>query len=287
MVLENLESMHNLLKNFAIPPQPESVLEIGKLLEKPAVDLNRIAAVISKDASLTAKVLKIANSPFFSGGRSIDSVGRALNVMGLNTFKTVVLKSALSEVFAQGDSASFETFWRHSELAALCCDIIAQRCVPKLAGSAYLAGMFHDCAIPVMQAKFDDYADLLKQSLHYCAKVIPLEESRYSTSHSTIGYFFAKSWKLPEAVCKAISHHHDETLTNLTDETEKTLVAMLMLSEYIIQDFDTSGNMKTIDSTLWMEIHCDVIDCLDIDADDIHDFEENLLKKANDFIIVG
>lgn len=273
--------MSQLLKNFSIPPQPESVLEISKLLDKPAIDLNRIAAIIGKDASLTAKVLKVANAPFFSGGRAIDSVGRALNVMGLNTFKTVVLKSSLREVFSQDGDASFDTFWRHSELAALSCDIIAQRRAPELAQYAYLAGLFHDCAIPVMQAKFGDYVEVVAQSLHYGGKIIPVEEARYATNHCTVGYFFAKSWKLPELVCQTILHHHSESLNDIPDIPGKTLTAILMASEYLIQDFDTSGNMKTIDHHRWAEIHGDVMAVLNIEPDNLRDFEEDLLEKAN------
>lgn len=268
--------------NIALPPQPDGVIEINKQLGKSVVDLKRIVAVIQKDPSLTAKVLKVANSPLFCCGRAIDSVERAVQVMGLNNFRTVVVNAALREVFSQGDNEVLEKFWKHSELAALTCDIIANQVVKRLAPQAYLAGLFHDCAIPIMVNKYSDYADLVLKALHYQENVIAMEEERYSTNHCTLGYLFAKSWVLPELVYTAIQQHHNESLADIVEEDVKLLVAMSLVSEFIIQDFDASGNMKTISIEVWAERHDNVMQILGIEPDHIRDFEEELLEKVNE-----
>lgn len=268
--------------NIALPPQPDGVLEINKQLGQPVVDLKKIVTVIQKDPSLTAKVLKVANSPLFCCGRTIDSVARAVQVMGLNNFRTVVVNVALREVFSQGDSAVLERFWKHSELAALSCDIIAKQRVNRLAPLAYLLGLFHDCAIPIMANKYPDYVDLMQKSLHYLENVIAIEEERYFTNHCTLGYFFAKSWALPDLVSAAIQQHHNESLADIADEDVKLLVATSLVSEFIIQDFDASGNMKTISIETWAELHDNVMQILGIEPDHIRDFEEELLEKVNE-----
>lgn len=271
------------LKHFRIPPQPDSVLEAGRLLGAAMPDLNRIAAAVSKDPSLTARVLKVANSPYFSTSQKIDSVGRALNVMGLNTFKTAVLKSALQEVFSQSQihANTREMVWCHAELTAACCDIVARFSAPALAANAYLAGLFHDCATLVMQDKFADYGEILPQCLHYSSKAIPLEQARYETDHCTVGYFFAKAWQLPEAVCRTIQYHHNEALEEPWDGQTRMLVAILRLSEYIVQDYDTSGNMKTISPEQWLQFHEGMAIQLQVEADDIRDFETALLERIS------
>ncbi|TAN52982.1 MAG: HDOD domain-containing protein [Methylococcaceae bacterium] len=270
--------------HIALPPQPDGVIEINKQLGLSVVDLKKIVAVIQKDPALTAKVLKVANSPLFCCGRSIDSVTRAVQVMGLNNFRTVVVNVALREVFSQGDSEVLEKFWKHSELAALSCDIIARQMVNRLAPQAYLHGLFHDCAIPIMANKYPDYAELIQKSLHYQENVIALEEERYFTNHCTLGYFFAKSWALPELVCAAIQQHHNESLADIEEEDVKLLVAISQVSEFIIQDFDSSGNMKTISIEIWAERHDNAMQILGIEPDHIRDFEEELLEKMNETI---
>lgn len=274
-------SKQNLLKAFPIPSQPDRVIELGKLLDQPLVDTKRIISVLEADVSLTAKMLRLANSPMFAVGRGVDSVGQALNIMGLEMFRRLVVQSALREAFAQNSSEFFEVFWRHSQYAAVCSELIAQRCARGLMGHAYLVGLFHDCAIPVMQAKFSDYQDMFRHSLDHMPISVALEEQRYATNHCIVGYFFTKSWFLADSICLAILHHHYDGLAELPDEETRLLVAILRLSEFIIKDFDASGNERAYGAGEWVEKYWEEATLLDIGVDHVLDFMDSFGDKLD------
>lgn len=271
----------NFLKALPIPAQPANVVELGKLFDQPLVDANRIIAVLETDVSLTAKMLRLANSPMFAAGRVVNSVGQALNIMGLEMFRRVVIQSALREALCASPGEIFELFWRHSQYVAVCCEMIAKRCARGLMGHAYLTGLFHDCAVPVMQEKFGDYQEILRYSLDHISASVVEEDQRYATNHCIVGYFFAKSWMLPDSVCIAILHHHDNALAVFKDGEAKKLAAVLLLSEFIIKDFDASGNERAYGAKEWVEEYWEVATLLDIGVDHVLDFMDSFGDKLD------
>jgi HD-like signal output (HDOD) protein len=268
---------------FAIPPQPRNVLEINALLDKPGANTARIADLIGKDPSLTAQVLKTANSPGFSRGRATDSVFQALQVMGLRNFKAIILKCALRQVFSQTKNAFLEEFWRHSELIAQCCAVVARSRAPEFAHGAYLAGLFHDCAIPLMTQRFGDYKDFIGGGFRNEDNFIQEEERRYSINHCALSYLFAKAWSLPAPICLAIHHHHDESLPNPPDSASaRTMTAIVMTSHYVINRFDVSGrgDETPVNPEEWTKSRGDIAALLGLLPDDLYDFEEELFIEA-------
>lgn len=278
---EILRTAQDIQKTVVIPAQPQTVMELVKLTNAQNVNVNQIIKVLGKDPALTAKMLKIANSPLFGLGRPVDSIGHALNVMGFRTFQRAVLASALKDIYAHNPSAIRDTFWNHSEIAACCCEIIAKHLKPELMQPAYLTGLFHDCAIPVLLSRFDDYDGLVVKALHYRPDVIPEEDQRYRTNHCVIGYLFARSWQLPESVRTAILRHHDEEPEYGDPAEARLLSAILRVAEFIIQDYDTSGNAKTLDPLRWAVLHEKTMDVLGIEPENIVEFEGALLEAMN------
>ncbi len=275
------QAAQSILKTVAIPAQPQIVMDLMKLSRNQNIDINQIAQKVQKDPSLAAKVLKISNSPLFGLRRPVDSVSQALNFMGFQMFQRAVLASALRDTFVEGQSDTCEAFWIHSEIAARCCEIVAKKLRPEFVQQAYLTGLFHDCAIPILRKKFSDYDHFTRKSLHYRHEVVLEEDQRYKTNHCVMGYIFTRSWQLPDPVRLAILRHHDEE-PQYTDNTDaRILTAILKVSEYIIQDYDTSGNIKTIDADKWMDIYENSVDILGMVPQDIVDFEEKLLEDLN------
>jgi HD-like signal output (HDOD) protein len=216
----------SILKTINIPTQPQAVMELMNLINDQDVDIKQVAEIVKKDPSLTGKVLKIANSPLFGLRCPVDSISNAISVMGFHTFKQVVLTSALRDVFKQKPSPLCEMFWSHSEMTARCCEILARKLRPSLARSAYLAGLFHDCAIPVLQKRFPDYGRLIFKGMYYQTNILTTEDQLYSTNHCTIGYLFTRSWHLPEVVRYAILRHHDGEPPTSNEYEARTLTAI-------------------------------------------------------------
>jgi len=271
----------SILKSINIPAQPQTVLDLMKLTGQANVDIRQIAAKVEKDPSLSAKILKVVNSPMFGLRRPVDSIAQALNLMGFQLFQRAVLASALRGAMGSGNDAGTKIFWVHSEITARCCEIVAKKLRSDLASQAYLAGLFHDCAIPIMRNKFSDYDRVIVRQLHYVSSIIRHEDEAYATNHCVMGYFFTRSWYLPEPVRLAILRHHDDEPQYADSEEAQALIAILKVSEYIVQDYDTSGNIKTVSAEKWVEIFAKSIDILGIVPQDIRDFEDQLLESIN------
>lgn len=277
---ELLQAAQAVLKSVAIPAQPRIVMELMKLSNQPGVDVHQIAKKVEKDPALAAKVLKVANSPLFGLKRSLDSIGQALHLMGFQLFQRAILASSLRDVLQGDRSATSEVFWIHSELTARCCEVVAKRLRPELAQQAYLVGLFHDCAISILGRKFPDYQDLVHKALSYRQEAVEEEERRYSTNHCVMGYLFTRSWYLPETVRLAILRHHDGEPEYSDDIDARALAAILRVSEYIVQDYDASGNMKTVEVSEWLEASSGFLDILGLYSQDMVDIEEQFLDAV-------
>lgn len=277
-----IQATKEILRTVSLPAQPAVVTELVKLTNNPNVGTDRVGKELKKDPLLVAKVLKIVNSPAFGLRRRVTSVEQAIGFMGISMFQKAVLASAMRDVFSLGhDQRDALIFWNHSEIVAAGCELIAKKRAPELVMQAYLSGLFHDCAVPLLCSKFENYQPLVELAMDYESDVLEAEEMECSTNHCLVGYFFAKSWNLPDSVCLTILHHHDEQYEDLEDETTQTLASILRVSEYLIQNYDVSTNIKTVDTAVWAQQNRSTLDTLLIDASDLTDFEEELLEILN------
>ncbi len=231
---------------------------------------------------MSARVLKTVNTPFFSRGRSIDSISQAVNVLGVSNLNLVVVNSALKSAYSKISSKALEHFWKHSELTAMACELVARRCCKELAESAYMTGLFHDSAVPLFIAKHSDYSELFYRSLR-CGDldIIEEEEKRYSSNHSVVGYLFCRTWRLPETVCMAVKHHHPKSkLGSAQDLPAETIVAALIVADRITQNFDLSENATELPLEEWADKYKPFISLLGLFQEDILDLKEDFLDKA-------
>lgn len=284
---EHIEGAQRLISTIGIPSQPRIVLDINKELSKMSPDMRLISELVEKDVSMSAKVMKIANSPFFAMRKS-DSIAQALLTMGMTNFSSIVVSVSLRESVdrysagSNGNRTLMERFWKHSSYVAVASRFIAKKIRSPLTEMAYMAGLFHDCAIPLFIKRYPDYAELMDQALWTVPiealqgarkSIIGVEDEKYSTNHCIAGYMIAKAWLLPEKTCEAICHHHFIDTTIHKDPVIEQLVAILLLSEYLIQNFETglSGDRRK-----WAALHRNPLEVLGIQSDDFADIEEDL-----------
>jgi len=279
---EKLQATRDVLKTVQLPVQPAVVTELIKLVGNSNVGTDKIGKELKKEPVLVAKVLKIINSPAFGLRHKVTSIEQAVSFMGIGMLQKAVLASAMRDVLSAGqDQRNTIIFWNHSEIVAAACELIAGKRYPHLTMQAYLSGLFHDCAVPLLCCKFPDYQPLVEMALDYRNEVLEMEEAETNTNHCLLGYFFAKSWSLPEPVCQAILHHHDETFDHLEDTSLQTLNSILLVSEYLVQNYDVSTNIRGNNTAEWADMYRDTLDYLMLDDAELSDLEEELLDTLN------
>ena len=113
---DEMKKAETIAASIGIPAQPSIVFEIQKEVGSSNVNLGRISDLVTRDVSLSAKVLKVANSPLFSRGATY-SVLHALSLLGVQNFYIAVLQAALHESL-EPYNIPLDAFWKHSQTVA-------------------------------------------------------------------------------------------------------------------------------------------------------------------------
>jgi len=265
------------MSSMNIPSCPAIITELYTELKKPKPNLRDIVERIKKDVAVTATLIKLANSPIYGAGK-VDGIERALNVLGLNNFKNMVLASALQNSVKEVGIVS-EAFWRHSVASATVCSYLSKRKAPELVDSAYLTGLFHDCAIPLFLKKFPDYEKIFDAALAVSTDVTQLEDKEFITNHADMGALIVKGWKVEDKIIEAIKYHHNSDIkTAKTLEyyrSARQLWAILVLSEHICHHYGYGGISPARSDEEFLEIFEETAVVMNLDIQDVKDLKDD------------
>jgi HD-like signal output (HDOD) protein len=143
------------------------------------------------------------------------------------------------------------------------------------ADEAYALGLFHDCGIPLMMMKYPNYVDVLKQANQAKERCFTdLEDQTFNTNHTTVGFYVAKSWRIPTRICTAILNHHNPQMLSSDDEGVANLLAILKLAETI-----THSARRLSELPEWMTVQEQILDHLQLSARDFNDLREDMIER--------
>ena len=193
-----------LLRGVEIPPCPAVLAALAQEMHRPDASSTKVARLISQDVGLAAGVIKCANSPLFSTGSKVGSIGEALGRLGFNNVLNLVVNELLRKNLSQNNHA-MDRFWDSATYCAGVCAKLAEILPGTSRDTAYTFGLFHDCGIPILMRRYPDYKKTLGEAnrridLPFTA----IEDEIHGTNHAVIGYLMARNWGLPETVSSAI-----------------------------------------------------------------------------------
>ncbi len=237
------ENIEKVLKGITIPSPPQIIADLQMEMAMPEPDLNEMADMISKDPGLAGGVLKTLASPFY-GNRDIASISQAVMMLGMTTIANIVNTLYLRDTLSQREGISDEMhkamahFWDSATDVARACRMVAKRLRINDPDMAYMLGLFHNAGIPLLMLRYPDYPQVLVQSyLLEEPRVIDLENNHYKTNHAVVSFYAARSWKLPDLLCKVIAEHHSvvEVFSERdnSDPEEKSYLAILKIAEHL------------------------------------------------------
>jgi putative nucleotidyltransferase with HDIG domain len=176
-----------------------------------ANDLNR---VISLDPVLTGRVLQLINSAYYSLPSKVNSLTRAIILLGINTVKNVVLSFAIFQSFSQRDSFrafTADQFWTHSLCTAAAAKLLAAgRGVPLAEREEFfVAGLMHDIGkIPLNHLFPEAYREAASAAQAAGRGMRWEEDQRIGVDHCRVGHMIARKWQLSPALTAALCDHH-------------------------------------------------------------------------------
>lgn len=228
------------IHNVGIPPCPAILKRFMDEANKSEPDYTRLASIIGTDVSLSAGLIKTANSPYFGIRQRVRSANEALTILGLKISTRAVAGIILRKSFPH--SPNLERFWDASTRIAQISGWLSNRLDLNglHAEDAYTFGLFRDCGIPVLLRRFPNYEAVLVMANGDAERSFcKVEEAELPTNHAVVGCMLAQSWWLPEEICLAISNHHDlaalESDSTTLPALSRNLIATSQLAEHLVQ----------------------------------------------------
>ena len=240
----------------SMPTLPTLALRVMEVTANPRSSANDLMEIIGPDVSLTAKILKIANSPFYGLTREISSLQHAVTVLGFKEIRNMVISTVAFESFKnikQNDKFDLSKFWRHSFYCGLAAKIIAVD-LKSSSNELFVAGLIHDIgklvmyiAFPVEFLKLVDMMSPIK--LKYTA--FEAEKNVFEMNHDEVGMKLLKKWLFPESLITAVGfHHHPLEADKKSPFPIIVHVADILAHVYEMQEEDEEDKDNSLDNEL-------------------------------------
>lgn len=194
---------------------PEIYYRAQELLDDPSSDSVALARVIETDTGLSVRLLRIANSAFYSPAGRIDRVSYAVTLLGSNALRDLILSTVILRAFKSISTrlVDLTTFWHHS----LYCGLAARQ-LSKLKGVLHgermlVAGIIHDIGQLLL---YQIQPEMAKQALLQAAEaddgMFKAERNVFGYTHADVGAALLKSWNLPPSLQEVVAFHHEPAL---------------------------------------------------------------------------
>jgi HD-like signal output (HDOD) protein len=259
---------------------PHIVARLAQLINDDNSTLGDFEEIIGLDPALVGRLLTLVNSSYYGLVRKVDSVSRAIALLGMKNLHNIAVTDALKGMFKEGEGNSGfsqDRLWIHCAATGICSKMVAERIFSVNGDDAYLSGILHDIGLIVewqgAEEQFLKVCDLLQAD---GPSIIELEQEYLGTDHCEIGYLLAREWQIPETLCEAIRDHH----TIREDISPQSPAGILQISEYIIGqlDFTVKEGIPVILSPLLTEHIQQNIDEYTVLAEDVPEEIERARK---------
>ncbi len=189
-----------------LPTLPHVVQKLASMIGRPNVSAEEIGTLIEKDQVLSAKVLRLANSPFYGFPSRIASVAHAVVVLGLSVVKGLTL---CATAFDMMKNAGMNDLWRHSLGVAMTAHILGAKAGMKNPEEVFVGGLLHDIGKVVLYVKWPDVGQQITAAAKDSSQSrIDTERELFDVTHADVGGWLAIAWHLPTSLREPILHHH-------------------------------------------------------------------------------
>ncbi len=191
---------------------PDIYYRLEEAIIDPTTTTDRIADLLRSDPDLCARMLRMANSAFYSFPTKIETIERAVSTIGLRQIRELVLVTSVIKAFEgiPPGTVNMNTFWEHSVAVGIMARELGQHTAVPNADAFYIPGLLHDIGRLVMYLKLPGLMhDLLEQRSQSGRMMYGLERDRLEYSHAEIGGRLLEFWKVPQSIWEPVATHHD------------------------------------------------------------------------------
>jgi len=255
-----------------LPVLPEAAARIVALCDDDDTDARTLESVLERDPSLTACVLKVANSSMYASAERIVSLQHAVSRLGMATLRNLALTASLRvQVFdIPGHSALIGNIWEHCAITGVFAREIARK-LRRNVEAAFLCGLVHDVGRPIV----------LQTALRVPRTLGTLDEDQIEWAmnayHARVGSRLVDAWGLPEWAAAAVEHHHDPDRAAPFEEEARVTRLADLLAHWALRPGSTPDDFPADDP---------VVAALNLYPDDLDallDLRDRILVSAEAF----
>jgi putative nucleotidyltransferase with HDIG domain len=202
-MVEDVSTIHSL---------PLFYSQLSEAMDHPRTSIGDIAKIISEDQGLTARILKLANSPLFGYFSKIDTITQAVTIIGVLQVRDLALALSVMDVFKgiPGSLVNMEQFWKHSIATGLAARLLATSQREANLERFFVAGILHDIGRLVMYVQVPDISlELLEECRSNGQLLHRAERQRFSFDHADVAATLLRRWKIPPGITEPVGSHHD------------------------------------------------------------------------------
>ena len=266
--MSNIETtgMSEIIRHIRdLPTLPEVAHELLADLSNDESSMDSMNEKIAMDQSITAKILRLANSSHFGTNSRVVTIQQATALLGVRNIKNVIRTSVMSRQFPVVNCPGFDfrSFWRHSTATAVCAELIS-RALHMKHDFAFTAGLLHDIGRLVLVTHNPSaYAQVIQTRAKLDCALIEAENSVLQTNHVEAGLALAQHWHFAEAVQDAIRGHHQPDLEDI-----HPLASVIHVANSMVHALDLNGQendaVPLLSQQAWDTLALDEKECLSI-----------------------
>ncbi len=231
-----------------IPTIPAVLTNLLAMIDSEGVSVKQIGDLISKDQALSARLLKMVNSPVYGFPGRISSVNQALMLVGFGALKGMLMGVAIFDAMQN----TMIGLWEHSIGSAIAARLIAAKIGRKETEDISVAALIHDLGKVAFGTCYpEEYKFMIGKAKTEERYIVDVEREYFGVNHAEAGAWIATKWSFPSNLIEAISCHHKPRLAKETKE----LAAIVHLSDIIIKmiGFGFSGDpyVHQVDGEAW------------------------------------
>lgn len=193
-----------------LPVMPAVALEVLDSMAGADTDIKSLARRITQDQAIAARVLRVANSPFYGLQMRVSTIHDAIVVLGFSAVRSLVLAAAIVTSLPAGRCPGFsqDRFWRHVLGTAVAAQALAKP-LKRPAEPLFIAGLLHDIGRLVMVALYPEhYTAVIDQAREQDCCLRDVEQAVFGYDHAAVGAALAGRWNFPADIVDALAWHH-------------------------------------------------------------------------------
>lgn len=258
---------------------PEVFIRVSRMVEDPKCSGAALAQTISRDPALTARLLRLANSPFYGFPSRIETIERALTVIGTRALRDLVLAACAAGMFVRMPISDMQAFWRHSLMSGLTSRLLGMRCGVREPEALFAAGLLHDVGQLIILAKLPEMGrETRLRARDSGLPLHALERAVLGFDHAEVGGELLRQWRLPQTLWEPVACHHRPA----SAARESLAAAIIHIADILAHELPDASSPAALEELLTgiaPHVEAPLLERLQLDAGSLAALREELLRQ--------